>query len=56
MIKENDKKEKSLLVIDVGEAQLAKKFASMSKRGGTLEYMAPERRDLKPATFASDMW
>ena len=53
-----DKKNNSILVADVGEAHVAGKFKTLTKRGGTINYMAPERtygKDENSST-ASDVW
>ena len=44
------------MVVDIGEAQLAKKFDTMSRRSGTLAYMAPERAGGEEGSSESDMW
>ena len=48
----------SILVADVGEAQLANKLKTLTKRGGTSIYMAPERLfgDGENSSSASDVW
>ena len=48
----------SILVADVGEAQLADKFKTLTKRGGTGIYMAPERLfgDGENSSTSSDVW
>ena len=48
----------SILVADVGEAQLANKLKTLTKRGGTPKYMAPERSlgEEEISSTASDVW
>ena len=47
---------KSILVVDIGEAQLANKFATLSRRSGTPAYMSPERAGGAEGSLESDMW
>lgn len=59
LIREDKKSgKKSILVIDVGEAQMTKRFRSFGRRGYTPEYVSPERERNKggEASFASDVW
>ena len=56
-MKENAKNgNKSILVVDLGEAQLSKKFDTLSRRAYTPAYVSPERLEGKEASLASDMW
>jgi serine/threonine-protein kinase len=46
----------SVKVIDFGLAQMADVRTSLSLKGGTLPYMAPEQLEMKPATPLSDIF
>ena len=48
--------ERSIVLVDFGEAQMLGRLDQPARTAGTDIYEAPERKNGGAASFASDMW